>query len=150
MPAKIFSHIDEYLEGAPTLKVDADGEANGYDVRVAVAVLLMKMALIDDHLDPREVAVVIKSMLNMFDTTEREIGSLMTTTELLLEATERLPELVEIINMHFNDEQKITIICDLIKVMTADEITLESEIDLSERLCSMLELDKEKLAAVLK
>ncbi len=145
MSTDLFKDLDILLKEPQSLKIDARGKPTSFDTKVATTVLFLHMANADKFVDIREIQTIIKGLIKQFEVTEKVVGSLVCTAELLVAAPNRLPELLTIINTNFNDDQKITIISELVRIMHADGIVATIEAELGNYIAKVLHLNDKQV-----
>lgn len=100
---------------------DYVSESSERKLQLATCALFLEVAHADDNFDPAEQDVIISIMIKMFVLNEAEVNELMKQSNEIIRESVSLYEFTDVINAHFNKEEKYEIIKNLWRLILADE-----------------------------
>ncbi|HET54218.1 MAG TPA: TerB family tellurite resistance protein [Ignavibacteria bacterium] len=100
---------------------DSVSENTERKLQLATCALFLEVAHADDIFDPSEEKVLISLMKKMFDLKEDEVNELIKQSDEIIRESVSLYEFTDVINAHFDKEEKYEIIKNLWRLILADE-----------------------------
>lgn len=100
---------------------DSVSESTERKLQLATCALFLEVAHADDNFDPSEKKVLISLMKKMFDLKEDEVNELIKQSDEIISESVSLYEFTDVINEHFDKEEKYEIIKNLWRLILADE-----------------------------
>ncbi len=89
-------------------------------IEIATCALFLEIANSDDHFDEREKEKIISIMKNTFNLNDEEINDIIKVTNEEVKKSVSIYEFTDIINQHYNYDEKIKIIENLWRIVLAD------------------------------
>ena len=91
-----------------------------YDIKLATACLLTKVAFADEYLDPKEEKIIREILTDFFSIEKEEINKLFKDSNQLLEKSTDIFSFGQLLNQHFTKEDKIDLIGCIFEVAFSD------------------------------
>ena len=143
----MFSKIKGLFEKNGSIEVDASGEPTSEDLQLATAVLLLEMAGRDEDYAQAEVKCIADTLQRQFGTSNEGIVHLLESADSLRQKHEEIDGFIKLINQHFSNVQKRTILAMLWRVVVADGQVDQFEQRFTTQLKYRLQLSDEDVAA---
>ncbi len=98
------------------------GETNDEprSIEIATCALFLEIANSDDHFDEREKDKIISIMKNTFNLNDDELNDIMKVTREEVQKSVSIYEFTDIINKHYNYDEKLKIVENLWRIVLAD------------------------------
>ncbi len=141
----MFQNLDLFLRGASTLEVDISGQLSERELQICAAALLLQMAHVDENLTNGEIDVMVQTMDKQFVLQGNVAGDLLEVADFLRKDSNKLNELLRMVNDRFGASQKETIVAMLWKLMNADGSINYFEAHLAAEISSKLGLSVEQV-----
>lgn len=142
----MFKNLEQFLTGAASLEVDANGAPSDRDLQICTAVLLLQMACVDEHLTKGEIDSIVRVLDKQFVLEHAVAGDLLEVADFLRRDRAKLDEIVAVINKRFSEKQKQTIIAMLWRVMNADGSVSKLEAYLAAEIAGTFGLSPDQVA----
>ena len=130
----MFAKLKQFLDLPPA----GGGEIAQRDLELAAAVLLVEVARADYEREGAEYRVLIERLRSRFELTESEAGELLQRAEAVTDQAVSLHQHVDLINQHYQPEQKFDLLCALWAVAYGDGELHHYEEHLIRRLADLL------------
>lgn len=140
----MFEHAKEFFRGNASLKVEKSGEFSPRDLQVATAVILIDMACKDASLNQTELETIVQTMEAQFGLTPAQAADLLEIAVAASERRERFGEMIELINSHFDENQRQLVLACVWKVVLADGHADRFETEFATELRTRLNLPLER------
>jgi uncharacterized tellurite resistance protein B-like protein len=140
----MFKNFEEFLAGNATLEWDVSGEATSKEVQIAVAALLSHFALADDHMRSEETEKISSALRREFNLADHEVGELLEVVQVMRNDRVKLDRFVELVNLHFNVDQKTTLMGIAWQVVLSDNQVEKFEAQSAARIRAALGLTMEQ------
>lgn len=134
----IFNKLQQLLEQA-----EGDSQSitqNDNALNLATAALMVEVATIDQQFDKIEMAALKKQLLEQFSVDTNTVDRLIEEATTSSADSSSLYEFTQLINQHFNDEQKFMLAVSLWKVAYADENLDKYEEHIIRRITDLIHL----------
>lgn len=136
--------IKNFIEQGASLSVDKDGIPSERDLMIGVIVLLLELAHSDDHLDPDETNQIVRSISKAYSLSDPEVAELIEVAEILRQKRDRVQQLIENVNSHYDDEQRQMVLSMVWNVIRADGRIEKAEQQTAIKLRTLLNLTLEQ------
>ena len=140
----MISEIKELISKAGSLKETSKGELPEHELILAIAVLLLEMAGADDDYAPEEVKTCFKSLERYFGLSDTASLDLLEEAEGVRQDKEKINSLVNSLNEHFNEEQRVIVLALVWKVVVADQKIEKHELRYANQLRVRLQLSDDQ------
>lgn len=100
---------------------DSVSENTERKIQLATCALFLEVAHADDNFDPAEQDILISIMTKMFDLNEAEVDELIKQSNEIIRESVSLYEFTDVINEHFDKDERYEIIKNLWRLILADE-----------------------------
>lgn len=99
-----------------------DSENQQKKIQIATAALFLEVAKSDNHFSKEEFILFKKKLKKMFNLNEVQIEELVDISEERIIKSVSLYEFTDVINNHFNDDEKFELVKNLWKLIYADNV----------------------------
>ena len=113
---------------------------------VSTLALLLEAARADGDLESKEVTAISGSMFHCFGLEEHQTGEFIEVSDYLLKAPGRLETFISNLNLNANDDEKITLMSMVWKVVQSDGVVEKEESNYARHLRIALGLTLEQAA----
>ena len=145
----MLKNFRNYVEGETSLEFDKEGKPSERDLIVGVVVLLLELAHSDDKLDPSEISSIVRSISKAYSLSDAEVAELIEVAEILRQKREKVQQLIENVNAHYDDEQRQVVLSMVWNLIRADGRIEKAEQQTAIKLRSLLNLSLEQAARAL-
>lgn len=90
-------------------------------IQLATCALFLEVAHADDNFDPEEREKIISVMKKMFDLDAEEVDELINQSNEIVKKSVSLYEFTDVVNHHFNKDDKYKIVKNLWRLILVDE-----------------------------
>ena len=139
----MFENIKEFLNQAE-LTIDVNGEPTSHDLKVAVMVLLTKLAHSDNDFNSEELQAISENLAIDFEISDSEIGEIIQIADFLVRDEAKVEQFITAIHDGFNSDQKQLIVSLLWKIVLSDEVINEAEVILVNNISKQIGLTLEQ------
>jgi uncharacterized tellurite resistance protein B-like protein len=122
-----------------------DAKADLGDIRIAACALFLEMARIDGEFTDEERGRILAILKNEYHLSDGDARKLVEATDQELEQSIDLWQFTKRINQHYSDEEKVSLIQMLWKIVYADGTLDKHERYLVHKLSGLLRLSHEEL-----
>ena len=141
----MFEKIKNLLTGSAQLENESVSNNFSMRVRVATAVILLEVAHADEEYSPKEDALIIEILKKSFDLDNKEVGELLEVSEEERKGSIDIWHFTNIINEHFNDEEKYNVVENIWQIIYADGRLDKYEDHIVHKLSSLLHVPHKKM-----
>ena len=136
--------LRDFFHGMGSLTVDRDGQPTNEDLKLAAAVLLVELAQADSTIEQAESRAILISLEREFGLPREKSFKLLEEATLQARGAGKVGQFVEVINEHFDSNQKQLILAMVWRVISADGIAEKHETAYASDLRSRLGLSLEQ------
>ena len=90
-------------------------------IQLATCALFLEVAHADDNFDPDEREKIISVMTEMFDLSPDQVEELINQSDEIVQKSVSLYEFTDVVNSHFNTDEKYTLVKNLWRLILVDE-----------------------------
>lgn len=138
----MLEEIKGLLKSAEHLKDNTGNDIPEHKLILAIAVLLLEMAGADDDFDPEEVKSCFRSLERLFALTDTEALQYLEEAEAVRSDKETVSHLIETLNQHFSEEQRVIVLSLVWKIVVADQKIEKHELRLANQIRVRLQLSE--------
>jgi uncharacterized tellurite resistance protein B-like protein len=141
----MFEKIKNLLTGSTQYENESMSNNNLMRVRIATAVILLEVAHADEDYSPKEDAGIVEILKKSFNLDNEEVGELLEVSEEERKGSIDIWHFTNIINKHFNDEEKYRVVENIWQIIYADGRLDKYEDHIVHKLSSLLHVPHERL-----
>lgn len=116
----MFKKLKEFFHTGLTLEKGSSNQASDAELQIAVGMLLLQMAGVDEDFAPEEVKTVFASMQSQFSLSQDETTELLEVADIVRKDKAKMDAYFRAINDNFDVAQKQLIYAMMWKVVLAD------------------------------
>jgi len=142
---EMFEKIKNLLTDSVQNKNEPGANNGSMRVRVATAVILLEVAHADEDYSPKENARIIGILKKSFDLENEEVSELLKVSEVERKGSIDIWHFTNIINEHFNDEEKYRVVENIWQIIYADGRLDKYEDHIVHKLSSLLHVPHKRM-----
>ena len=140
----MLSGIKELLKSAEHLEDNTGNDIPEHKLILAIAVLLLEMAGADDDYAPEEVKTCFRNLEKLFGLSDTEALKYLEEAEQVRSDKETVSHLIETLNQHFSEEQRVLVLSFIWKIVVADQKIEKNELRLANQIRVRLQLSEDQ------
>ena len=145
LETKMFEKIKNLLTSSAQHENEPVSDNVSTRVRIATAIILLEVAHADEEYNPKEDARIIEILKKSFDLDNEEVGELLEVSEEERKGSIDIWHFTNIINEHFNDEEKYNVVENIWQIIYADGRLDKYEDHIVHKLSRLLHVPHKKM-----